>query len=108
MLHKVHVSLFNSGKLLPLRYMPLELELSLAQATEWLNPDGTTTSMAYNISDVQLLYDSYVFDEAVMESFYKSFRSSKVLSIPTLSVHQFVQSIPGGSTSFSFSAVRAF
>ena len=107
-LHKLHVSLFNSGKLLPVRYMPLEVECSLAAATEWLNPGGGANSMNYTISDVQLLYDAYILDEAVMESFYKSILSSRVLSIPCLYCSQIVQSIPGGSTAFSFSAVRAF
>ena len=47
-------------------------------------------------------------DEAVQESFYKSLLSNRVLSMPTMTVYQVVQSIPAGSTSFSFSAVRAF
>jgi len=40
-LHKVHVSLFNSGKLLPTRYMPLELEMSLnSTVADWLNANA--------------------------------------------------------------------
>ena len=39
---------------------------------------------------------------------YKSLMASRVLSCPTLTIYQVVQSIPGGSSSFSFSAVRAF
>ena len=108
-LHKVHVSLFNSGKLLPTRYMPLELEMSLnSTVTDWLNPGGTAFSTIFTVSNIQLLYDAYILDEAVQESFYKALLSSRVLSIPTMTVYQVVQSIPGGSTSFSFSAVRAF
>jgi hypothetical protein len=107
-LHKVHVSLFNSGKLLPTRYMPLELEMSLNSTVgDWLNITGTN-SQAYTISNIQLLYDAYVLDESVQESFYKALLASRVLAIPTMTVYQVVQSIPGGSTSFSFSAVRAF
>jgi hypothetical protein len=108
-LHKVHVSVFNSGKLLPTRYMPLELELSLnSTVLDWVNPDGTTNSETYSISNIQLLYDAYVLDEAVQESFYKALLASRVLTIPTMTVYQVVQSIPAGSTSYSFSAVRAF
>ena len=108
-LHKVHVSLFNSGKLLPTRYMPLELEMSLnSTVADWLNSNGGANSSSYSISNIQLLYDAYVLDEAVQESFYKSLLASRVLAIPTMTVYQVVQSIPAGSTSFSFSAVRAF
>jgi hypothetical protein len=89
--------------------MPLELEMSLnSTVTDWVNPGGTSNSQSYQVSNIQLLYDAYVLDEAVQESFYKALLSSRVLSIPTMTVYQVVQSIPGGSTSFSFSAVRAF
>ena len=108
-IHKMHVSMFNSGKLLPTRYMPLELEMSLnSTVADWLNADGTNNSTNYSISNIQLIYDAYVLDEAVQESFYKALLSNRALSIPTMTVYQVVQSIPGGSTSFSFSAVRAF
>jgi hypothetical protein len=108
-LHKVHVSLFNSAKYLCVRYMPLELEMSLnSTVADWVNGNAGANSTSYTVSNIQLLYDAYVLDEAVQESFYKALLSSRVLSIPTMTVYQVVQSIPGGSTSFSFSAVRAF
>ena len=88
--------------------MPLELELSLnSTVTDWLNT-STGNSSSYTISNIQLLYDAYVLDESVQESFYKALLASRVLAIPTMTVYQVVQSIPAGSTSFSFSAVRAF
>jgi hypothetical protein len=105
-IHKMHLSLFSSGKLLPTRYAPLELEMTLnSQTSDWLVNTG---SQAFEISNIQLMYDAYVLDEAVQESFYKALLSSRVLSIPTMTIYQVVQSIPTGSTSFSFSAVRAF
>jgi hypothetical protein len=108
-LHKVHVSLFNSAKLLPLRYMPQELELSVVSTvTDWLNTNAGNNSSSFTLSNIQLLYDAYVLDEAVQESFYKALLSSRVLSIPVLTSYMVVQSLPAGSTSFSFSAVRAF
>ena len=76
--------------------------------TDWLNSNAGGNSTSYSISNIQLLYDAYVLDEAVQESFYKALLASRVLSIPTMTVYQVVQSIPAGSTSFSFSAVRAF
>jgi hypothetical protein len=60
------------------------------------------------VQNIQLLYDAYILDESVLESFYKSLLSNRVLSIPCMVVYQIPQSIPAGSTSFSFSAVRAF
>ena len=107
-MHKLHLSLFSSGKLLPTRYMPLELELTLTSVVaDWLST-GAGFSSNFDIANVQLLYDAYVLDEAVQESFYKALLANRVLSILTMTVYQVVQNIPAGSTSFSFSAVRAF
>jgi hypothetical protein len=88
--------------------MPLELEMSLNPVvTDWVNTSGSRSS-TYAITNIQLLYDAYVLDEAVQNSFYKALLSNRVLSIPTMTAYQVVQSIPSGSTSFSFAAVRAF
>jgi hypothetical protein len=107
-IHKLHLSLFNSGKLLPTRYAPLEVELTTtSNPGDWLLVSGSSSSN-YSISNVQLIYDAYVLDEAVQSSFYKALLANRVLSIPTMTVYQVVQSIPAGSTSFSFAAVRAF
>jgi hypothetical protein len=108
-IHKVHVSMFNSGKYLPVRYMPLELEMTLnSTAADWLNAASGVNSTSYSISNIQLIYDAYILDEAVQESFYKALLANRALSIPTMTVYQVVQSIPAGSTTFSFAAVRAF
>ena len=108
-IHKVHVSMFNSGKYLPVRYMPLELEMTLnSSAADWLNAASGANSTSYSISNIQLIYDAYILDESVQESFYKALLANRALSIPTMTVYQVVQSIPAGSTTFSFSAVRAF
>lgn len=107
-LHKMYLSLFSSGKLLPTRYAPLELELSLnSNVSDWLST-GSGKSSSFSVSNIQLMYDAYALDEAVQESFYKALLSNRVLSIPTMTVYQVVQSIPAGSTTFSFAAVRAF
>ena len=60
------------------------------------------------MQNIQLLYDAYILDESVLESFYRSLLSNRVMSIPCMVVYQIPQSIPAGSTSFNFSAVRAF
>ena len=107
-IHKVHASLFNSGRFLPCRYLPLEVEMSLNPIVSDLSTGGTTSSQAYQISNIQLMYNSVVLDESIQESFYKALLASRTVSIPTVSVYQVVQSIPANSTTFSFAAVRAF
>jgi hypothetical protein len=92
-MHKLHLGLLNAGKLLPVKYAPLEFELTLADAADWLLPnDGGTTnySQAYTLSNVQMMYDSYVLDEAVLQSFYSSLLKNKVMSIGTLDAYQVV------------------
>jgi hypothetical protein len=74
--------------------------------TDWLNTENHSNN--FSISNIQVLYDAYIVDAAVADSFYKALLSNRVLSIPTFTVSQVVQSIPAGSTSFSFAAVRAF
>jgi hypothetical protein len=107
-MHRLLTTMLTSGKMLPTRYAPLELEISLSTVIEdWLST-GTNRSENFSVQNIQLLYDAYVLDEAVQESFYKALLSNRVLSCPCVSVYQVVQSIPAGSTTFSFSAVRAF
>ena len=108
-MHRLLTTMLTSGKMLPTRYAPLELELSLGSVvTDWLTAAGTNRSTTYSVQNIQLLYDAYVLDEAVQESFYKALLSNRVLSCPCMSVYQVIQSIPAGSTTFSFAAVRAF
>ena len=107
-MHRLYTTMLTSGKLLPTRYAPLEIEISLNNPlSDYLNT-GAGKSQNFSIQNVQLLYDAYVLDEAVQESFYKALLSNRVLSCPTMYVTQTIQSIPAGSTSFSFAAVRAF
>ena len=105
-IHKLHLSLFSSMKLLPVRYMPLELEMTLNSTVgDWLNITAGN-SQAYQVSNIQLMYDAYVLDEAVQASFYSALLANRVLSIPTMTVYQVVQPVTGPA--FSFAAVRAF
>ena len=48
---------------------------------DWLNADGTNNSTSYSISNIQLIYDAYVLDEAVQESFYKALLANTAVSI---------------------------
>ena len=111
-MHKLHLSLFSSSKLLPTRYAPLEVEMTLGNAADWLyiGPQGLNWTGAgnYTIDNIQLLYHAYALDETVQESFYKALLSSRVLSVPTMTVYQVVHQITPGATSFSLSTVRAF
>ena len=105
-MHKLGLSILNSGKLVPTRYMPQELELHLnPNLTDYLR---TAYSTNFTLQNIQLIYDSYITDESVVDSFYRSLLSNRVLSMPIVSVFQTVHSIPAGSTSHNFAAVRAF
>ena len=74
-MHPLHLSLFSSGKMLPTRYAPLEVEISLAPAVDWLD---AATSVTYEISNVQLLYDNVACDEAINESYFKALVGGRV------------------------------
>ena len=81
--------------------------MTLGSNADWLSL-GVNQSTTFAIENIQLLYDAYALDEAVLDSFYKALLANRVLSIPTITVYQVVQTIPANSTSFSFAAVRAF
>ena len=89
-IHKVHASLFNSQRYLPCRYMPLELEMSLNPVvSDWLTA-GDTSSQTYQVSELQVIYNSVTLDESIQESFYKALLASRTLSPDGYSV-------PGGA-----------
>ena len=106
-LHPLHLSLFSSGKLLPVRYAPLEVELTLGDPADWLNA-GTNMSQSYDVTNIQLLFSSYILDESVLESFYKALLSNRVLSIPTMSTYMVSHTVPVNSSTYTFTTVRAF
>ena len=110
--HRLHLSLLSAGKLLPVKYAPLEIELSMVNdLNDFLLPASTnsnTGTQNFTINDVQILMDTYTLDESVLQSFYSALLKNKVLSIPTFSCYQVVHPIPAGTTSYSFSSVRAF
>ena len=66
-------TIFTSGKIIPCRWMPTELEITAAPASEWCNLTVTLpgagspvdASQSYTISSIQLLYSSISLDEAV-------------------------------------------
>ena len=102
------LSLLQTGKILPSRYAPLELTFVIVSDPADYVETGTGLSSTFTISNPQLIYDSVTLDEAVSASFYKLLLSGRLLTLPCMGVNQTVQSIPSGSTSFSFTTVRAF
>ena len=107
-IHKLGMSLFSSSKLLPTRYAPIEIEMSLSSTPgDWLTTTGSV-STTNSVQNVHLIYDEYALDESILYSFYSALLKNRVLSIPIMTAYQVVQAIPSGSTTFSFSAVRAF
>ena len=112
-MHRLHLSLFNSGKLLPVKYAPLEIEGTLADGPEWLyQPSaaeitaGLTTN--FTIQDIQILATSFVLDESVLHSFYSALFKNRVMSIPVMNATMFMRPMPANATTYSFSSVRAF
>jgi hypothetical protein len=105
--HKLLLSMTTSNKMLCSRYAPMDIELTLADPGAWLNTTGSV-SQSYSIQNIQLQYNASVLDESIQESFYKALLSNRVLSVPIQQTFQVVQSIPAGSTSYTFSVVRAF
>ena len=110
-MHRLHLSLLSSGKLLPVKYAPLEIELSIVNdLNDFLQAASVSGNGTQNftVSDVQILMDTYTLDESVLQSFYSSLLRNKVMSIPILSCYQVVHPLPSGATTYSFSSVRAF
>ena len=107
-MHKLGLSLFSNQKLLPVKFAPLEVELTLRDTiSDWLNP-GNNGSQVFSLTDVQILYDSMELDEAVQNALFSSLLKNRVLSIPCMNAHQMVFPVNAGATSISFSSVRAF
>jgi hypothetical protein len=112
-MHRLHLSLLNSGKLLPVKYCPLEIEGTLADAVDWLkapaNPtEALVVTTAFTISDVQIIANAFVLDEAVLHSFYSALLKNRVMSIPLMTAYQIMHPMPDNATTYSFSSVRAF
>jgi hypothetical protein len=63
----------NSGKLIPTRYMPLELELQLSSTVSDYLVAGANFSSNFTLQNIQLIYDVYESDPAVSESFFPKF-----------------------------------
>ena len=111
-LHRLHLSLLSCNKLLPVKYCPLEIELSMVNdLNDFLLPASTLSNSGtqnFVISDVQILMDCYTLDEAVLQSFYSSLLRNKVMSVPLMNCYQICHPIPAGATTYSFSSVRSF
>lgn len=111
---KPMLSVFTSGKAIPNRMLPLELELTLtANAIDWLSPQDyalvpQVASTSYALNSIYLVYDSMALDPSIDESFYRSMLASKRLSMPTMVQYQVTQSIPVNADSLSFNVVRSF
>jgi len=106
-LHKLHLSLFNSGKILPSRFMPLEVQLVLADNNEWLNT-GVDFSTNFALENVRIIYDQVICDEGIQNSLFSSLRANQVLNIPCLTAYTFTHPIGAGMTQVDIPAVRAF
>jgi len=113
-MHKLHLSIFNSQKILPLRFCPLELDLLLAPAADWVdvvsvNGAGTNLYTSnFSLSNVHIIYDQILPDESIVSQFYSGLLRNQMMSVPVLCAYQFMQSIPNTATSVDITASRAF
>ena len=61
--HRLHLSVLNSGKMIPVKYMPLELECSMVNdLNDFLLPASAADNsgtQSFVVSDAQVLYDVY-------------------------------------------------
>jgi hypothetical protein len=107
-MHRLHFSVFSAGKLWPVKFAPLEIEMSMCnEPSDWLTV-ASDKSSSYTLSDVQILYNSVTLDEAVQNSLYSALLANKVLSVGTMGCYQICHPLPAGAASYSFSSVRAF
>ena len=113
-MHKLHLSLFNSQKILPLRFCPLEVECVLAQSKEWIDTvttalgGGLQFSQNYSLSNVHIIYDQIIPDESIVAQFYSGLLRNQMMSVPVLCAYQFMQDIAPTATSVDITASRAF
>ena len=108
-MHRLPLSLLSAGKLLPCKYAPLEIELSLLNdVNDWLLAnDGNALSQSFTLSDIQIIFSSFHLDESILASFYSALLRNKVMSIATMNAHQMVFPMSNAPTQ-NFTSVRAF
>ena len=99
------LSILNSGKMLPLAFAPMQLELTLADGADFLMP-GTTGS--YSIETMSIRASLLRLDSAVQASFANLLMQNRALPIALNTVHTQVVSVPRGASSIDVQAVRAF
>jgi len=105
-IHKLNLSMFNSKKILPMAFCPLDLEVTMADVTDWLDTTAGTSNLS--ISGLQIMYTEVIPDEAISNSLYKSLMANRILSVPTLCAFQLSYTVPIGSTSYDCTVGRAF
>ena len=112
-MHKLHLSLFNSHKILPLRFCPLSLELQIAPVNHWC--DVTTQeagedkySNLFSIADIRVIYDEIEPDQAIVSSFYKGLLANQIMAIPVLCASQFTADVPSSASTLDVMSSRSF
>jgi hypothetical protein len=111
--HKLITPMMTSGKFLCLRYAPIDYECTVTSTSaDWLYSQNTAGNVQYStnfsITNIQLYYTASILDESAQEAMYRALLSNRVLNTPIQQCFQIVQSVPSGSTNYSFSIVRAF
>jgi hypothetical protein len=105
-LFKPMVGIFNQDKLLPIRYMPLQIELELVSTSTDAVFISTETGADWSISDAQVKCDLLTLDNALDNEYAALLLSGKSLPINFSSWNHTVQQT-GGDKDFSVNISRA-
>ncbi len=96
--------LFACGKMLPLAYMPLTLELEIGDADDAF--EGINNQ--WSISRPKLCCDVLQLDGALNNSYSSHLLASKTLPILFQGMHSIRSAIPVGSSQFTLAVARGF
>jgi hypothetical protein len=101
------LGILNANKYLPLRYMGgMQLEFTLANATEACHPNSASTS--YQIEQAQMRMSTIRLDSALDNSFSQLMLQGRALQLgPIKTLHLQQQALPAGNTEVQVSMVRA-
>jgi hypothetical protein len=99
------LGLLNMDKYLPLKYLGMQIELTLANASEALHPNSA--SQTYQIEQLQMRASTISLDSALSNSFSELLLRGRALQFHYRTLHLQQQALPAGNTEVQVSMVRA-
>ena len=107
-LFHLNCGLFNQHNFLPLRYMPLEIELQLCDNIDDPLVGVAGANTRYELQNIQLHADVLTLDSSLDNEFSSHILEGKTLSLHLNSFYHHLQHIPAGSDRPVFTMARAF